>query len=107
MPTVIFKDGKQKQVSYTQGAQINVILKGDKEPEDERQAEFVQTVETVKFEPIPVAQPFGMHRHQLTPEQKAQRQAEADEILNNDELTGFQKMKAMADLFKKRKKARV
>lgn len=50
MPKLIFHDGTVKEVNYNQAAKIYQILKGEVEPENDKQTDYVMQVKKVLFE---------------------------------------------------------
>ena len=63
MPTIVFSDGKRQEVNYSKGSRIKMILDGNREPEDEKQAKFIDTVVDVVFEPVQVSRPTEPQSH--------------------------------------------
>lgn len=53
MAQIILNTGEVLDVTYNQAAKVYQILQGNKEPEDEAQSEFIQTVADVKFPNAP------------------------------------------------------
>ncbi|TXH08895.1 MAG: hypothetical protein E6R04_09815 [Spirochaetes bacterium] len=54
MATLVFNTGKRVEIEHTKAAVILQVLNGEREPEDEKQAEFVTQIKDVIFPQLPM-----------------------------------------------------
>lgn len=95
MPKLLMTDGTTRLVNYDKAANIFQVLTGKKEPEDSRQATFIETVASVEFDPLVMRKPIIRRR---TPE----HDQTMDVILADKSLTGINKARAVAKRLKDR-----
>jgi hypothetical protein len=87
MPVLVFSNGQRKNVGYNTASRIYQILVGDKEPDNERQANFCCQVSKVEF-----ASPVKLKEKDMVMQQ----------ILNDKNLTGYNKLVAVYKRIKER-----
>lgn len=90
MATIRFKDHTTKYVEHYQAAKVYQVLIGNEPPENEAQAAFIKTVESVEFPVLPMPdQPAAHRRH--SPETIKERRRRVKAIMDDPSLSGKQK----------------
>lgn len=93
------RDGRTVGVTHAQGAYIQAIIDGEKEPINDKQREFVANSKRVVFEPVSVSKSAG------TPVERQRGpidNAEFKRIRNDESLTGIEKLRATINHIKSR-----
>lgn len=98
MPFLTFKDGTTKQVEYSVAASIKDIQEGRKTAVNDAQAKYANLVTDISFSDLPAMQ---VTNRTHVPEE---HDTEMDKIINNKDLTGRNKLKAVVDRIKARRK---
>jgi hypothetical protein len=93
MPVLIFLNGAQKEVKYSQAAEVLAILDGRKEPKDDKQAAFMEQVADVIFE---------SKSHPVKFKPSPEKNLDIHAILGNTKLSGKDKAAAIADSLRSR-----
>jgi len=99
MPELIFVNGKRQRVPYEKAAAIYQVLNGNKEPEDDKQADFCATVANVVFEKTKTVRPYDPNEKVTEPE----RDEELHAIIDDKSLKGYDKFKAIGQRLKEKK----
>jgi hypothetical protein len=95
MATLVFHTGKRLEVDHTKAATILAVLNGEREPEDEKQAEFILQVKDVLFPPLP------MGIRQRKTKEVDHKEAEAIKKINADStLTERQKFETIGKILR-------
>ena len=94
MPSIHFKDGTIKQVSYDTAAQIREIQAGERKPASPKQAQYTAFVKYIMFEPIKRPQTFTY--------KPAEPDEEMNRILADSNLRGLEKLRAVAQRIRQR-----
>lgn len=96
MAKLLMIDGTVRNVDYNKAAKILEILNGLKEPDDDKQAEFVLKVKDVDF--------GDNHRvtHASPRRTSIEHDEEIDKIIANPKLKGVEKARAVARRIKER-----
>lgn len=89
-----FSDGSKRQVSYDQAAKVHQILLGNELPQDETQAQFVEQVANVEFEPTVATQ--SRHKGFDAPDPKLHA------LMDDKTLTGREKFLAIGNHLRER-----
>lgn len=97
--TIIMRDGSRVDVTHAQGAHIQAVLMGEREPENEKQRAFIANVKRVVFRPVKtntaVGRPVDRPRTPID-------DAELLRIRNDETLTGLEKLRATMDYIRNR-----
>lgn len=107
MATIVMQDGSERIVNDEQGRAVWALWSGFGKPKDSKQAAYVARVREVRFEGGATEPgPRTGERTAAPWEPRKILDAKARAIIQNPKLTGREKARRIAELLKKRKKAR-
>ncbi len=101
MPILLMNDGQRITVSYEQAVKIKQVLDCTNEPEDEAQEQFVAKVKEVIFEGVAQEGEVIVTLQGL---ERPPHDTVADAIIADNNLSGYEKFKAMGKRLKERPK---
>lgn len=93
------RDGSRASVTHAQGAHIQAVLDGNREPENDKQREFIANVKRVVFRPVKTNVTGGRPVERTRP---PINDAELQRIRNDETLTGLEKLRATMDYIRNR-----
>jgi hypothetical protein len=99
MPKLFLTDDTILEVEYNKAAKIMEVLKGEKEPDNQEQADFITKVSRVEFANIGVGNGLSNRRGKIEHDEKM------DEILADEKLNGRQLCQAVAKRIRERIKS--
>lgn len=96
MATIRFKDNTAKYVSHEQATKVYQVLIGNEQPENEKQAAFIRTVESVEFPQLEM--PQRVKRSGPDEETVRERRRKIREILLDPTIRGKDKYYAIGEV---------